>query len=175
MIKLYFREIEEAKSNSNTLTNHFIGDYLKTGIKCFQIGKSEHGKPYLIDHPNIHFNISHTGNAFVCALADEPVGVDIETEKRFHKGIARKFFTVDEQKYVFDKPNRQHERFTEIWVKKEAYVKWLGLGLSMPFYSFDVLEDRRIKVYRIGKYIIGICSDAICRLNKEFAIEICSG
>ena len=36
------------------------------------------GKPYFPDHPDVHFNLSHTAGAVLVALSDRPVGVDIE-------------------------------------------------------------------------------------------------
>lgn len=43
--------------------------------------KGEHGKPYLKDYPNFHFNLSHTRNVITVAISDKPVGVDIEKVK----------------------------------------------------------------------------------------------
>lgn len=39
-----------------------------------------HGKPYLLNYPDVHFNISHSGEYVACAVADSPVGVDILLE-----------------------------------------------------------------------------------------------
>lgn len=174
MIKLYFKEIEDSKNDSKSHINDVISKYLNANKEYFRFYKNEHGKPYLKDYPNTHFNVSRTVNAFVCVLADKPVGVDIEKANRLYKCITRKFFTDNEQKYVFAKNSKQDERFTEIWVKKEAYVKWLGLGMSMPFNSFDVISDQKIKAYRIGRYILGICSEIINNPCEEPIIEVCS-
>ena len=43
--------------------------------------KGPYGKPYLAGHPEIHFNISHSGGYGVCAISSMPCGVDIQ-EKR---------------------------------------------------------------------------------------------
>ena len=37
-----------------------------------------HGKPYFPEHPDVHFNLSHTAGAVLVGLSDRPVGVDIE-------------------------------------------------------------------------------------------------
>ena len=37
-----------------------------------------HGKPYLVDFPHIHFNISHCPKAIAVAVDDKPIGVDVE-------------------------------------------------------------------------------------------------
>ena len=38
----------------------------------------EHGKPYIVGHPDIHFNISHCKEAVLCVTSPRPVGVDVE-------------------------------------------------------------------------------------------------
>lgn len=43
-----------------------------------EFGYTEKGKPFLLDRPDIHFSISHTKNAILVAIADAPIGVDIE-------------------------------------------------------------------------------------------------
>ena len=43
-----------------------------------RIGVDELGKPFFPDHPDTHFSLSHTAGAAAAALADTPVGVDIE-------------------------------------------------------------------------------------------------
>ncbi len=36
------------------------------------------GKPSLCDFPGVHFSISHTDGLVMCAVADHPVGCDVE-------------------------------------------------------------------------------------------------
>lgn len=71
--------------------NILIGEILaKTVIKNtfgIDIAKqnftyTEHGKPYLPDYSDVHFNISHSEKYVVCAVSDKPVGVDIQKNWR---------------------------------------------------------------------------------------------
>ena len=41
-------------------------------------GRSEHGKPFFLNAPDIHFNISHSASKVAVALSDREVGCDIE-------------------------------------------------------------------------------------------------
>ena len=43
-----------------------------------EIRRAAGGKPYFPQYPHIHFNLSHSRGAAVCALSGEPVGVDVE-------------------------------------------------------------------------------------------------
>lgn len=45
--------------------------------------RTETGKPYLRLHPELSFNISHSGDWIACALGDAPVGLDIQ----YHREI----------------------------------------------------------------------------------------
>jgi 4'-phosphopantetheinyl transferase len=105
--------------------------------KQLEFSVTKYGKPFLINTSHVHFNISHTGNYVACALADEPVGIDIELIKPADLKIAERFFTPDETAYIM--ADEQTIRFYEIWTKKESQIKWEGLGLSKPLTSFSVL------------------------------------
>ena len=41
-------------------------------------GRSEHGKPFFVNAPEIHFNISHSASKVAVAFSDREVGCDIE-------------------------------------------------------------------------------------------------
>lgn len=97
----------------------------------FDIGK--HGKPSLIftDTPiakEIHFNMSHCKTAVACAVADWPVGVDIERTGRLKERLARHVLNEEEYHDVITSP-APNLRFTAYWTMKEALVKLTGQGL----------------------------------------------
>ena len=78
--------------------NCLLGDILaryeicrSTGLsmKQLEFSANTYGKPYLIGSPHIQFNISHTGSYVACALADEPVGIDIEFIKPIEQETRR--------------------------------------------------------------------------------------
>ena len=116
---------------------------------------NQYGKPLLLNTPNLHFNISHSGNLVVCALDNKPVGVDVEIHKSVNSEaafsrcehsflkIARRFFRHDENEFIVADMGRSIERFYEIWTMKESYVKWEGRGMSTSFDSFSVLDIMR--------------------------------
>lgn len=88
---------------------------------------NQHGKP-LCDF--CFFSISHSGEQIVCAFADKPIGIDIQKINVIKPREKYKFFNQKENDYVNRSADLLSERFIEIFTKKEAAVKALGLPLS---------------------------------------------
>lgn len=135
-----------------------------TGLPAqeLQLSRGEHGKPYL-QNAEIHFNYAHTESAVALALFDMPVGVDIEKVRPVREGFARKFFAPSEAEYVEQSDFGREERLIEIWTKKEAYVKELGVGLCCPLPSFSVLEEPllgRIRTYKVEDFYLSVSCSA---------------
>jgi 4'-phosphopantetheinyl transferase len=131
--------------------------------------KEKYGKPYIKDHQDFCYNISHTRNAIVVCVSDNPVGVDIESIRKADMRIAKRFFTNDELIYITQSETDKDRRFFEIWTKKEAYIKYIGRGLSMPLNSFDVLNiTGNIQIYNFEKYGYSI---SLCHRPAETNYE----
>lgn len=98
----------------------------------------ENGKPRLRGG-ELFFSLSHSGPWALCAVSDRELGADIQVRKPFNQRLARRFFAPDELELILSAPDRDRA-FTEIWAKKESYIKALGLGLKLPLESFSVLS-----------------------------------
>ncbi|MDR0357695.1 MAG: 4'-phosphopantetheinyl transferase superfamily protein [Clostridiales Family XIII bacterium] len=113
----------------------------------FRLARNSHGKPYF-DEPSlfdVHFSLSHSGRYWAALFHGTPVGCDIEdisasgrrgayASERFER-IAARVFSPDEREYVARSEGSVDvkERFFEIWTRKEAYMKYTGMGFSqMP-------------------------------------------
>lgn len=103
------------------------------------------GKPYL--SPEIHpsapmFNFSHSQDLALCALSrDRMVGVDIEHVRPMaeYPDIAERFFSTQEIDAIAARPEPMRQRaFFSCWTQKEAFVKALGQGLSIPLNRFEL-------------------------------------
>lgn len=171
-----------------------IGEILIRTIVCEELNiknkhivfeRNQYGKPYLKENRKFNFNISHSGDFLVCAIDDEPIGIDIEEIKFIeYKDIAKKIFSSSEFNYIFKQDlDIQLSKFYEIWTLKESYIKYSGQGLSMPLKSFsiDIDQYENIKVLINNEYndnvfkIFNIESGykmAICSLNKEISNDI---
>ncbi len=103
---------------------------------------SAHGKLSLAEGAGVRFNVSNSGDLALVAVARErELGVDLEQLRPIPDGvdIARRFFSAPENAVfaALDGPARD-VAFFRCWTRKEAYVKAVGEGLSMPLERFDV-------------------------------------
>ena len=108
------------------------------------------GKPRLAGKAanfGLHFSVSHSNERALIAVSRLPLGVDLEFIRPMKdcQAIAKRFFSEAEQSSLFAlPPERKLEAFFTCWTRKEAYVKAVGDGLSIPLRSFDVtfLEEQ---------------------------------
>ena len=96
---------------------------------------NQYGKPMLPAHIPIKFNIAHSENIAVYALALEEVGVDIERVRDdFATAAHARQFMSGEELGAFEALDgrARPEYFFQIWTQKEAYLKGTGEGLLRP-------------------------------------------
>lgn len=108
------------------------------------MGYGEKGKPYLREYP-LFFNLSHSGEYVVCAVSDREIGVDIQKCSDVDVGrIAERFFSKEECKALEGCGTVEERRrlFFRLWVRKEAYGKLLGEGITGVI-SESLLPDGR--------------------------------
>jgi 4'-phosphopantetheinyl transferase len=99
------------------------------GLEEFRIETAEHGKPYLTDYPDIHFNISHCRNAIAVVVSDKPVGIDVESFRHFNDGLLDKSMNPTEKEEIL-KSDAPEETFASYWTRKEAVFKMQGTGIT---------------------------------------------
>lgn len=161
MIKIYFLKVIFPKKYSELFKLDILSKELGICKDKISITKDRYGRPFLNDFPDFYFSISHSKDAIACGVSDSPIGIDIEKIKPLKTKIIEKFFTPKEEAYIYSNLEKQNERFIEIWTKKEAYVKGFGKGMEIPFNSFDVLDDRRIKTEYVDNQILSVFSESI--------------
>ena len=125
---------------------------------------NEHGKPMLKEVSNIHFSISHCKEAIAVAVADRPVGIDVETLRMPSEALAEKVMDKGE-KLRFDISDTPEDFFTAIWTAKEAVMKCRGTGIVMeelPEILYKVRDEMIIETTRPYPNIV--CT--LCVSNK---------
>lgn len=130
----HFRSRRESAAAFDLLREGLLRTY---GIKDFEFEYNENGKPFLLGHPEIHFNLSHCSTAVACALSQQPIGIDIERLGRYSEHLARHTMNEAEMAELLkasdDTENGFSERdqlFTCMWTQKEAISKLTGEGIS---------------------------------------------
>jgi 4'-phosphopantetheinyl transferase len=118
---------------------------LQVAPQELQFAKGTHGKPQLAaftESRQLHFNLSHSSKWGLVAMAwDRAVGADIEIWRPMHNAarLVRRFFSgVEGQAYEALQQTDRQAAFFRGWTRKEAYIKAVGRGLSLPLSSFDV-------------------------------------
>lgn len=117
-----------------------------TGLAPAELAYREgsHGKPELdgAAAAGIRFNVSNAGALALYAVTlRREIGVDLEQIKPMPDGmdIARRFFSAPENEVFAALPEEVRDlAFFRCWTRKEAYIKAVGEGLSMPLDRFDV-------------------------------------
>ena len=125
---------------------------------------NEHGKPMLKEVSNIHFSISHCKEAIAVAVADRPVGIDVETLRMPSEALAEKVMDKGE-KLRFDISDTPEDFFTAIWTAKEAVMKCRGTGIVMeelPEILYKVRDEMILEATRPYPNIV--CT--LCVSNK---------
>jgi 4'-phosphopantetheinyl transferase len=119
-----------------------LADYLDTSPNSVQIAQTEHGKPYLPNHPPLVFNVSHTANQLVIAVAGHcQLGVDIERiqPRPTLAALVKKCFSTSEAVYWQNLPESEKALvFYQFWTKKEAFVKATGRGIALGLQHCEV-------------------------------------
>lgn len=133
------------------------------------------GKPFLRENPHLHFSLSHSGPWAVCAVGDAPLGVDVELP-RCTMEIAQRFFHPSELPETEDK-----DFLLRLWTAKEAFVKAMGGGLTIPLDCFRVhlnetgavLEQTRSSLpYQLQEFVLDESRVCLCAVEKVKTLEI---
>lgn len=110
---------------------HILSKYLKTPPVDIQFKLTQNNKP-VIDHPStqLHFNLSDSEDRILIAIANSPVGIDVELIKpKFeYEEILNYNFSDAEGAYI--KEADSLKRFFILWTCKEAILKATGIGLT---------------------------------------------
>jgi 4'-phosphopantetheinyl transferase len=102
--------------------------------------------------------MAHTADLAVYAFTmDCELGVDVEQVREVAdmEHVAARFFSKPEARELMSVRNQsaRQEAFFRCWTRKEAYLKAIGSGLSLPLDSFQVtlLADAPPRFVEIGK------------------------
>ncbi len=137
----YINSAKTEKTKNSRIAADFlarksVADFCGISEEEIRFFTNTHGKPYAVN-AECCFNISHSGDYVLCAVADKEIGVDIEKTRPVHKNASKRFATEPEQEYISLDP----VNFFKIWVLKEAYFKCIGTGLDSKIKDITFTVD----------------------------------
>jgi 4'-phosphopantetheinyl transferase len=137
------RELCERWTVARGALRCILAKYSQSEPNSLVLRAGPHGKPELVrPADNISFNLSHTSGLALLAVAGSGrVGVDAEVVRPGIEvaDLSRRFFAPSEADEILGlPPQAQLAAFFACWTRKEAFVKALGSGLSVPLNRFRV-------------------------------------
>ena len=125
-------------------------------------GYHNHGKPYLADHPDIYFNLSHCRQGAICALSTEPVGVDMESIREYRQNLVDYTMNTTEAARIAASP-QPDLAFIQLWTMKESLLKLTGQGISTDMKDVLSQAEGNVRfttiVNRQKQYVYSICEN----------------
>ncbi len=107
--------------------------YLDVPAAEIGLDLGEHGKPRLRDGGGLEFNLSHSAGLALVAVAERPVGVDVEAIRpgRDTLALAERVLPAAEAEAVRAAAAPERDAvFHAAWARHEARLKCLGTGLG---------------------------------------------
>jgi 4'-phosphopantetheinyl transferase len=141
--RFHFDRDRQTYTATRALLRTFLAGYLGSKPTDLVFHYSDKDKPSLeLSGDRLEFNVSHSGRRALLAFARRrSVGVDVEhiRDDFDPQALAHRFFSVLEQRALATlEPEDRYAGFFRCWTRKEAYIKAVGTGLSLPLDQFDV-------------------------------------
>jgi 4'-phosphopantetheinyl transferase len=147
----FYHEVDRNRFRiTHTAMRMILSEYLNVAPQKLSFSSNMGVKPELASEfrgTAIQFNLSHSSELALLAVArGAMVGVDVEwiDPALPIDEIADRFFSAAEISVLNALPaDERVEAFFSCWTRKEAYIKALGVGLSVPLDSFEVAFGSR--------------------------------
>ena len=125
-----------------------LGTYLDQAPESLVFQQGPKGKPELPNDRGLVFNLTDSADLAVLAVGErQELGVDIECLERPRDAgrLVERFFSEHERQVYESLPESlKTAGFFRAWTSKEAYLKAIGTGLSVPLrFSTVELDPRR--------------------------------
>jgi 4'-phosphopantetheinyl transferase len=133
--RLRFDQHRHRAIASRGILRSIVARYLNCDPKIVQFQYGTQGKPMLDTSalPKLEFNLSHSEDLVVCAIALQPIGIDVEffREITYRDRLIKRYFSTQEQARLNSLPtNAKQQAFFHYWTGKEAMLKAMGCGIA---------------------------------------------
>jgi len=138
------------------LVRYIIASNINVSPESLNFRLTRHGKPFLVRYgENLYFNISHTNQEICFALADAPVGIDLEKFDHQNIQFIYNALTLEERqliKSLTDTEKNYH--LIKLWTAKEAIAKCIGTGLTKEILSINLSHYIFNNVAYVNKFLL---------------------
>ena len=115
----------------------------KLGLGTYRLEELRHtdlSRPYFDNL--IDFNISHSGGYVMCAMTlNNKLGIDVEEIKDIQLTGFESQFSPAEWLAILQTENALYSFYT-LWTRKEAFLKAIGTGITIPLNEIDALGEK---------------------------------
>jgi phosphopantetheinyl transferase len=156
-----------------TRVRQTLAAYLRRDPVSLEIGRAVYGKPFVAGRDRLlRFSYSRSGRVTVLAVArGADVGVDVERidPARALGPIADALFSDEERAELRALAGeRRVGRFFELWTRKEAVAKALGVGLAMPLARLQAPVGWQLEDLDLGAGLAG----AVCVAGRRRVVLV---
>lgn len=137
---LKYRRWQDAQLSllGRVLLRHGLRSHFK--IKDMKIARLPNNKPYL-EGSKLHFNISHSKDLVVCAIAEFPIGIDVEFIDEKINHLDFQFQMTENEFHEINHSEDKIKDFFRYWTGKESVMKAHGGGMMIPLDSFEIVNN----------------------------------
>lgn len=146
---------------SHCALRRILGAHLKRGPEDIQLSRAacpvcgaSHGRP-VVEGSSLQFSLSRRAGYCLIALAPTVVGVDLEVYPKV--GVADELSNMlhprEQALLQLTSTEQRGAVFAQVWTRKEAYLKGLGIGLARGTGQDYVAEDVQVadwKLYNVA-------------------------
>lgn len=132
-----------------------------------QLTYNEYEKPFLVSGDSF-FNLSHSEDCVVLAIADSSVGIDVEQIRSCHEATVKKVFTAKQKEELHKlEAHVRDEKFTEIWTTCEAVLKLKGTGFGETLDMEKEMAECHLYTTKIADYFLSCATEKQAEIVME--------
>jgi phosphopantetheinyl transferase len=173
-------EDRRAYSVAHGLARWALSQHASTSPDQWRFEINKYGKPSVVEEqagaPRLEFNLSHTRTLVACVVSrGSPVGIDVEHihATSWTPDVVSHYFAPSEVHMLDQLGDSDYTaRFIEIWTLKEAYIKAIGEGLTLPLDSLALAFDGVGGVHLSHSSKPGSCHFALAAPSEDTRMGI---